>query len=48
VLAAEQTSLIIKNRLAGVNLFSAPFSFDHRIDEAFELLALPGIDAKPP
>jgi len=47
VLAPEETALIIKDRLAGVNLFSAAFSFDHRIDETLELFARPAIDAKP-
>jgi len=48
VLPSEQAALIVKDRLAGVNLFATAFSFDHRIDEAFEFLALPAIDAKPP
>ena len=30
-----------------MDLFAAPFSFDHRIDERFELFARPALDAKP-
>jgi hypothetical protein len=40
--------LVTEDRLAGVNLLATALSFDHRIDEAFELLALPRIDTKPP
>jgi len=47
VLAPEETALVIKDGLAGVNLFSAAFSFDHRIDKAFEFVPLPAIDTKP-
>jgi len=47
MLAPEKATLVIKNRLAGVNLFSAAFSFDHRIDETLELFARPALDAKP-
>jgi len=47
VIAAEETALVIKDGLAGVNLFPAAFSFDHRIDEAFEFFTRSTIDAKP-
>src|SRR6266571_5440871 len=46
-IATEETTLVIKDRLAGVNLFSAAFPFDHRIDKALEFFARPAIDAKP-
>ncbi|PYL93308.1 MAG: hypothetical protein DME28_09415 [Verrucomicrobia bacterium] len=46
MLAAEETALVIKDGLAGVNLFPAALSFDHRIDEAFEFFTRPAIDAK--
>jgi hypothetical protein len=46
VLAPEETALIIKDRLAGVNLFAAAFSFDHRIYETLKLVARPAIEAK--
>jgi hypothetical protein len=39
--------LVFEDGLAGVNLFSTAFSFDHRIDETLELFARPAIDAKP-
>src|SRR6266542_1069664 len=44
---AETTALVIKDCLAGVNLLPPAFSFDHRIDEGFELFTRPTIDAKP-
>jgi len=47
MLAPEKTALVTKDGLAGVNLFSATFSFDHRIDKAFEFFTRPAIDAKP-
>jgi hypothetical protein len=48
VLTPEQTALVVKDRLAGMNLLAATFSFNHRIDEPFELLALSAIHTKPP
>jgi hypothetical protein len=47
VFAPEETALVIEDRFAGVNLLSTAFSFDHRIDEAFEFFLRPAIDAKP-
>jgi len=47
MLASEETALVIKDGLAGVNLFPATFSFDHRIDEAFQFFTRPAINAKP-
>src|SRR5947199_5284447 len=47
MLAAEERPLVIKDGLSGVNPFPAAFSFDHRIDEAFEFFTRPAIDAKP-
>jgi len=47
VLTPEETALVIKDRLAGMNLFPTAFSFDHRIDEGFEFFTRPTIDAKP-
>jgi len=47
VLAPEETALVIKDRFAGVNLFPATLSFNHRINKAFEFFASPAIDTKP-
>jgi hypothetical protein len=47
VLAPEKTALIIEDRFAGVNLFAAAFSFDHRIDKAFKFFTRPAINAEP-
>ena len=43
MLAAEKTALVIEDRFAGVNLFAAAFSFDHRIDKAFKFFTRPAI-----
>jgi hypothetical protein len=47
VLAPEKTALAIESRFAGVNLFAAAFSFDHRIDKAFKFFTRPAINAEP-
>jgi hypothetical protein len=47
VFTAEETALVVKDRLAGVNLFPAAFSFNHRIDEALEFFTPTTIDTKP-
>jgi hypothetical protein len=39
--------LAIEDRFAGVNLFVAAFSFDHRIDKAFKFFTRPAINAEP-
>jgi hypothetical protein len=47
VLAAGKTALVIEDRFAGVNLFAAAFSFDHRVDKAFKFFTRPAINAEP-
>jgi hypothetical protein len=44
---ARCAALLIEIRFAGVNLFAAPFSFDHRIDKALKFFTRPAINAEP-
>jgi hypothetical protein len=47
VFAPEETALVIEDCFAGMNLLPAAFSFDHRINKAFEFFTSATIDTKP-
>jgi len=47
MLAPEETPLVIEDRLARMNLLPPALSFDHRIDERFQLRLVPALDAEP-